>query len=375
MKRPNLVHFLPLMTEEFLSIRSSISLQKYRLEGHHLWEIGREAPWEMELELPTLGRPIEAFRLLRRHSFQMQLIGLDEKQNPIYQKTFESDAFGNFNLKISLDSRRKAISVLKAYEVSDRQGLELYLGAYTPTKIKNPKKILICDFDKTLVDTRYSTTREVYHSLTGPLDAFPTIPRSVEIVKGHTRRGYHPFILSSSPHFYENAIRDWLAKNKIVTAGIFLKDYRKIFSFFERHLTPKDIKLQGLYKLGHLLDILLMTGPPEELVLMGDNYEADPIVYLGLAKLLLEELPPWEMWNLLKRQKTFHTNRKQHSQILSKLYQFSGQLKAWKKQNPHGIQLKIYIRKIRPENPWPISPDLESNLHLVELYEGPAEAL
>ena len=373
MKRPVLVHFLPIMTEEFLSIRASITLQKYRIDKNFSWQQEHEKNWELGLEMPSLGLPIEAHRLLRRNTFKMLLLGINQKQRQVYKKIFESDAFGNLNFKISLDSQLKDITLLKSYEVSDDSGLEISLGSFVPTKIKNPKKILICDFDKTLVDTKYSTTREMYHSLTRPLDAFPTVPHSVEIIKDHTELGYHPFILSSSPHFYENAIRDWLSKNEIATVGIFLKDYRKVFSLFENHLTPKDLKLQGPYKLGHLLDILLMTGPPEELILMGDNYEADPVIYLGLAKLLLEQLPPWETWNLLKKQKVFQANRKQHSQILSKIYQLAGQIKAWRKERAQGIQLKIYIRKKKRENQWQIPPELESNLDLVKLFDEPSQ--
>ena len=373
MKRPVLVHFLPIMTEEFLSIRASVTLQKYRIDKNFSWQQEPEKNWELGLEIPSLGLPIEAHRLLRRHTFKMLLIGIDQKQCRIYEKIFESDAFGNLNFKISLNRELKDITLLRAYEVSDGSGLEMSLGSFIPTKIKNPKKILICDFDKTLVDTKYSTTREMYHSLTRPLDAFPTVSRSVEIIQGHTGHGYHPFILSSSPHFYENAIRDWLSKNKIATVGIFLKDYRKVFSLFETHLTPKDLKLQGPYKLGQLLDILLMTGPPEELILMGDNYEADPVIYLGLAKLLLGQLPPWETWNLLKKQKAFQANRRQHSQILSKIYQLAGQIKAWKKERAEGIQLKIYIRRKKREGQLQIPPELKLNLALVEFFDEPSQ--
>ena len=73
-------------------------------------------------------------------------------------------------------------------------------------------------------------------------------------------------------------------QNKIFTAGIFLKDVRQVFSLWDGDLSPRDITHQGLYKLNQLLDIINMTDIPDELVLMGDNFESDPVIYLSFLK-------------------------------------------------------------------------------------------
>ena len=197
---------------------------------------------------------------------------------------------------------------------------------------------------------------------------------SVEILHRYIRRGHHPFILSASPHFYEDAMRDWLYKNNIFSAGIFLKDYRHFFSFLDGELTTKDLKLQGLYKLNHLLDILLMTGIPDELVLMGDNFESDPTIYLTLTKILREDIDPWVIWNEIKEQDIFQLKKKQNSQFLNKIYQLDNLLTRKRKENRgKKIGIKIYIRKRFKTDELQLSPIFEKQkkyLEMIEMYDG-----
>jgi len=227
--------------------------------------------------------------------------------------------------------------------------------------------------------------RDVFNSLTKPLEYFPTIPNSVNILSSYIQKKFHPFILSASPHFYEDAIRDWLYKNKIYTAGIFLKDYRKVFSLFEGDLTTKDLKVQGLYKLNHLLDIILMTGIPDKLVMMGDNFESDPLIYLTFAIVLQGESDPWTVWNKVKELESFRLNPKQNSQFLNKLYQIKSMITQREEQRigkmggvegtDSGIrarpEIEIYIRKRGVDDrPKKVPKFFAEHGHLIHLYEG-----
>lgn len=357
MKRPHLVHFLSIITDEFLAIKASVTMKENSLAQGN-------TPMDLEKLAPSF--PIQAVRLLSAYEFKMKIVGLNENHEEVYKKTFDSDSYGNFNFKIPLTEQTKDVVILQLYEVGKEPGLEIHLGTAIPLRIPEDKKLIICDFDKTLVDTRYSTTKEVYNSLTKPLETFPTLQRSVEILQDKIKDGYHPFILSASPHFYEEAMRDWLYQNHIYTAGIFLKDYRKVFSFLEADLTPKDLKIQGLYKLNHLLDILLMTGIPKELVLMGDNFESDPIIYLTMAMIIHQDQEPWKLWNIVKSQDAFQLNRKQNSQFLNKIYQLNNMIGRL----PYKVDLKIYIRKKAQEESIKVPPSFENRLSLIELYDG-----
>jgi hypothetical protein len=364
MKRPHLVHFLALITDDSINIKASITMKENIISKKR----------DIDLAILTPHFPIQALRLLNAYEFTLKIVGMTKDQKEIYKKSFESDSFGNFNFKIPLTEERTKIEILQLYEVKKRPGLELHLGTYIPIRVYSPKKIVICDFDKTLVDTKYSTTKEVYRSLTSPLEAFPTIISSVNILKKAIHQGYHPFILSASPHFYEDAMRDWLYKNNIFSAGIFLKDYRHFFSFLEGDLTTKDLKGQGLYKLNHLIDILLMTGVPDELILMGDNFESDPVIYLTLAKMLISNIDPWIIWNSIKGTDIFQLKRKQNSQLLNKIFQLNNLLNRKKKLTPEKkMQIKIFIRKRTLDDKLSIPPNFQKQMalvNLIEMYDG-----
>ncbi|MBT7608819.1 MAG: hypothetical protein HN576_03625 [Bacteriovoracaceae bacterium] len=364
MKRPFLVHFLPIITDDFINIRASISLKENPLYLSNKY---------IEGEKIVPSNPLQAFKLLTSNDFMIRIVGLNEDRFEIYKKNYESDAFGNFNFKIPLTEERRLIKVLQIYEIKHGKGVELLLGSFIPLHIKSPKKIVISDFDKTLADTRYHTTREVYDSLTRPLEYFPTLKRSVEYIKDFIAKDYHPFILSASPHFYEDAMRDWLYQHQIFTAGIFLKDYRHIFSLLEGDLTPKDLKIQGLYKLNHLLDILLMTGIPDKLVLMGDNFESDPIIYSALAKTLTQKIDPWKIWKTMKRHKAFTSSRRQESQMLNKIYQLQNLVTRRMNQNIAVCDLTVLIRKVGQDELIELPNEFVEQKKFITLYDGEPE--
>ena len=360
MKRPNLVHFLAIKTFDYMAIRASCTMKEW------------QSPIPSEISQIAPKFPIQAFRLLKSSQFTMKIVCYDDNHNIVFKKSYDSDSFGNYSFKIPMDDKRRKIKIIQAYETKKSKGLELHLGTFIPIQINDEdKKLIICDFDKTLVDTKYSSTKEVYNSLTKPISSFPTVSNSVAIFTSHIEKGFHPFILSASPHFYEESMRDWLYQNKIYTAGIFLKDYRRIFSIFEGELTPKDLKTQGLYKLNHLLDILTMTGIPDELVLMGDNFESDPVIYLTLAKVLSKEIDPWKMWSLLKKEPAFQFNRKQNSQVLAKFYQLGSMIKAKSKT----AKVKIYIRRKTDESQVNLNTEIPFSTKMIELYEGNSPSL
>ena len=252
MKRPAIVHFIAIHTEDHLHIKTSLTIKYVPDESNKKIPFAKEVTKTIarEMELPRKASfPIQAFRLLRGRSFSIKVIAFDNERNSLFTKVYESDSVGAFNFKIPLLKEYKELKTLQIFEVSQTPGLDIILGSFIPLVINNPKKIVICDFDKTLVDTRYSTTKDVYKSLTKPIHYFPTVTNSVALLKSYIEQGFHPFILSASPHFYEDAMRDWLYQNHIYTAGVFLKDYRHIFNFLELDLTPKDLKVQDPYSI------------------------------------------------------------------------------------------------------------------------------
>jgi phosphatidate phosphatase APP1 len=362
MRRPKLVHFTGIESDEYINIRASMT---YSSQGR--FEILDEINQNLKEIVPT--RPIQSMGLLSSNEFRVKVIGLSQDDTEVLVRSFDSDSFGNFNFKIP-QPEQKNVAKLKLYETKTHPGLDLLIGSFIPTKIQNPKKIIITDFDKTLVDTRYSSMKELYLSLRNPIHYFPPVDKSIELVQGFIKTDFQPFIVSASPHFYENAIRDWLYQRQIFTGNIFLKDYRSIFSFFEGDLSTKDLKSQGFYKLNTIVNILLMTGIPDDLVLVGDGFESDTIIYLTLAAVLVGRYDPWTLWNNIKREESFKLTNQQHFRFLSKFYQ----LKNMSDAHPKG-KLKIYIR-CKPHMVEALENrifklDFANNLkHLVQYYVG-----
>lgn len=354
MKRPHLVHFLAIQSNNSLNIRAAVTMKE------------NDIAQGIELDSITPRFPIQAFRLLNAYKFVLKVIGLDDQQNEVFKKEIESDSFGGFSFKIHLNESIDKTKALQVYEIGKRKGLDILLGTFIPLKMDSPNKVIICDFDKTLVETKYSNVKEVYRSLTEPLDSFPTLDNSVSILRGQIDKGFHPFILSASPHIYEDAMRDWLYKNRIFTAAIFLKDYRKVFSIFDQGLAPKDLKHQGSYKLGQLLDILTMSGVPNELTLMGDNFESDPLIYISLSSIVRHEMDPWEVWQRLKKHSAFSFTSKQDTEILNKIFHLQSLLDGKGKD----INIKILIRKKGDDDKLRLPNTFEDSRNLIELYDG-----
>jgi hypothetical protein len=317
MKKPYLFNLIILKANETISIVCSVGLK-----GRKLFKGQNNPLWSGAVNAEA-SSPLKNINLLGGSEFKFRVIGLCASGSEIYNRTYESDSFGNFEIKIPTQINQKSIERIVIYEISIENGIEFLMGSYIPTQIKKQQdhKLVISDFDKTLVDTKYSTPKEIYFSLSKPVTYFPKVDTSITLLKKFIDQGFTPFILSASPHFYENAIRDWLYLNNIYTNNIFLKDYRKIFSVLEDELTTKDLKTQGFYKLNHLVSILLMTGIPNEIVLMGDGFESDKLIYLTLAAVLIDRLDPWKVWNQLKKQESFKLTAKQNVQFLSKFYQ------------------------------------------------------
>lgn len=283
--------------------------------------------------------PWQNVRFFPRKNYRLKIEALDDKQNSLYIKEFAQADYGQFLVQLPCSLAQRKVSCLKLYESSVMPYIDCFLGHFFPLELTPESKVIICDFDKTLLETRYSTPKEMWQSLRSPLAKFSTITPSLNLLKDYVQHGYIPFIVSASPHFYEKPICDWLYQHQIFTRNIFLKDYRKIFSFTDEELTTKDIKKQGFYKLMHLIDVLLMCQLPSTVVLMGDAFESDLVIYLFLRRLLVEKVDPYQLLKTLSRRPEFILNAKQKSQFLLKFYQLSA---LANKKNK--MKMSIFIR-------------------------------
>lgn len=328
MKRPSFTQCIVIDNGQYIWIKASMAAQSMQSS--------------LEDRLPTSAKaatPFDKISLLKKNQYKLKIEGRSAEHKKIYEKEVETDRFGNLQMKIPAYSNGSNIERIQFFETSLLDGFELLVDNAIPYKMKFPLKIIITDFDKTLVETKYSTPKEMYLSLSKPLNYFPTIEASLEMLKKYIADDFQPFVLSASPHFYEKPIRDWLYRQKIYTSNIFLKDYRDALSWTLGELSPKDIKTQGFYKLDALVDILESSTLPDELVLMGDGFESDSLVYLALRSILIEKRDPWQVWNHLKSHHAFKLTTRQSFIFLQRLSKLSHQAKQ--KEN---MKLEIHIR-------------------------------
>jgi hypothetical protein len=116
-----------------------------------------------------------------------------------------------------------------------------------------------------------------------------------------------------------------------------------------------------------------MTGIPDELVLMGDNFESDPIIYLTLAKILRDNVDPWVIWNSIKEQDIFQLKKNQNSQFLNKIYQLDNLISRKNKKFNQKTKIKIYIRKRFKNDELSLSDNYKRQkklIDLIEMYDG-----
>ncbi len=284
--------------------------------------------------------PMQNFQIFKTRNFILEMLLKDEFENVIFKFKFNTDRFGYSSFKVELpDHLKEKKYFIISFLEHGNLGITHFLGSIAPFFLDDPLKILICDFDKTLVDTSYKTISDVYSSLTMPTRNFPTVTEALSLFKQYIHQGYSPFILSASPHFYVKSINEWLQGKGIFPLGIFLKDYRQILSPFFGLLGLKDLTNQGVYKLTGLLEILLITGIPKKLVLMGDNFESDPLIYQIFAEVLNSDKTTEELLTKIKRIPTFSLTDAQYLALYDKI----SSIKSQKQDN---VEIEVLIRKI-----------------------------
>ena len=349
-RRPYLIHFHCLLVNETISVRAGVSSRSIKhFSSEHL--------------VPSI--PIRDFRLLSKNSFSV-LIKVHAEEEVFYEKLLETDQFGHLNYRINT-SRFKVQSTkltVSIYEVSTIPKVEIFLGKSDAISVDREKPIIISDFDKTLVDTKYKTTVELYHSLTSPLKKFPTVESTLEQFAPLIEQQSPIFILSASPHFYENAIRSWLKEKDIKDSGIFLKDYRHFLSFQNTELFSKDIKVHGTFKLSQLLNLIYILDFPKKLVLFGDNSETDPLIYALFKYLLTNNNDPTDSWDKIKELEAFKLTNFQDSKLLNRLH-LTRTLRRKKQHNP---DISINIRDIYGNKKVELPSWLEQYRSEINLY-------
>ena len=110
MKRPQLIRFMAIENREKISVQASVN---YLLRS--------------QKEIPT---PFESLPLLKSYRFEIKLVGLDIHHQVIFKKTYRSDRYGDFDIKINPPP--SPIHSFQIFETSRLQGNGPPLGNPAP---------------------------------------------------------------------------------------------------------------------------------------------------------------------------------------------------------------------------------------------------
>jgi len=232
---------------------------------------------DVNFSMDDFKTPKDAFLSLTHKDFHLKITitDTDQKQQDFF---FQTSPYGDFSLKLPYFSLCQSIDVF--IQENDNY---IFLEKILPINLPSPLNFIFCDFDQTLIETKFKTLKELYRALKTSLNSFSTIYSSVELFRSYSH--YYSFILSASPYFFHDLIKNWLKNQDIFPNKILLKDFRKILSLKEE-LSFKDFKDQAYYKISKILHIILLYGYPQNLVLIGDSIESDLLIYSIIKKIL-----------------------------------------------------------------------------------------
>jgi hypothetical protein len=157
------------------------------------------------------------------------------------------------------------------------------------------------DIDKTYLDTAFTRKRDVAALLIAPgperagLPAMDRVYQSLRAGRDGTRNTPLVF-LSGSPRFFKRTLESKMERDGVVQDGVLLKPFKEIAAGRARDFAPRDVvpslKEQIGYKLLWLLRVRLEVPRGAREILLGDDSEADHVVYALYHRLLDGELTP-----------------------------------------------------------------------------------
>lgn len=165
--------------------------------------------------------------------------------------------------------------------------------------LDGPELVVRSDIDLTYLNTDFSNPLAMVELMgkdateREPLPAMETVYAALRAgASGHED---HPLVfVSGSPSFFKRALEGRMVIDKVKQDGVFLKRFDAIAVAKLERLQPLEVESalreQVGYKLGHLLRGRLDLPPLADEILMGDDSEADFVVYSIYARITTGEL-------------------------------------------------------------------------------------
>ena len=202
----------------------------------------------------------------------------------------------------------------------DRTNLDVVFFSYSGKTSDNPSEVYVWDLDKTYLDTRWNTLKDLWRTFFEKSFQKKNIPGTSTLVfslKENWRenpdinKGDFPiFFITASPPQLEEKIRKKMEIDQILPGGIFFKDNLK-------NIYPgrwKYFNQQVGYKLQALMQLRNRFKGEITQVLWGDDSEMDAIIYSLYSDICSRR---WKKGELLSLLMHFNVNKKQIETIFN----------------------------------------------------------
>jgi hypothetical protein len=199
------------------------------------------------------------------------------------------------------------------------------------------------DVDMTYLKTDFHTTSAMLELLEQPADkreALPGMPRIYQLLRDRSNVNRPLSFISGSPTFFARVLQNKMKLDGVLYDEIVLKPFKDLL--VHGGLNPIGLlKEQVGYKLEALLRLRQNIPPQSKEVLMGDDTEADPIVYALYTKLVQRKMNEEELYKELKKLKVSRFWRKKIQKQLPFFYSSLGD---------RATVIQIYIHQTKEES-------------------------
>ncbi len=213
--------------------------------------------------------------------------------------------------------------------------------------IERTTPVVRSDVDKTYLSSNFSSALGLVDLLSSDATERDTLP-AVDIL--HAQLDLPLVFLTGSPRFFSRTLHGKADLDQLNHHGLITKPFKDIVIGELSELAPQNIvpelKEQIGYKLYWLLVLRLEIPPSTPEILMGDDSEADHVVYTLYRKILAKELGLGDLENKLRAYNVADSWRDQIMQVTPQVVSYI---------QPAGQVHSIYIRTTGTTSPFPVA--------------------
>jgi hypothetical protein len=161
---------------------------------------------------------------------------------------------------------------------------------------KTPLLNIICDIDKTYLETEFDTFIDIAKIAFEDAQAKTTVQGASELLHSLRWQASNANNIKPLPlHFVSSSppqLRRVLEEKFLLDGLDWTSDTFKNQAYNLKKIRVKQLRQHVAYKVNAILDIIISSAPKSEFCLIGDDAEADAYIYFGIKILTDQDLSP-----------------------------------------------------------------------------------